>query len=274
MGTKISFKGFIYETYSRENSELLKYAKNEDSYDMDNLRYLFRDWLSDTHPDLMKDFVDLDDMDFSELSEKYGQYFGEFKKALDRGAYRDEPEVYADTKRNLTLMKQQVLPNDTWLVHFSDNAYNIVKEGFTIGAPDITKLGITKNEYNDMTEPGYNFAFLADSRDALYVANTRTNARKYGKEIVMFRGSGVHFHHYGDEEDQIVFYGPDVKGLVYIADEGGDYCVCGNASYKAKDYLFVPNDRISESSYTQCINWVEKNWRQYANVLFWNPSNN
>lgn len=54
---------------------------------MDNLRYLFRDWLSDTHPDLMKDFVDLDDMDFSELSEKYGQYFSEFKKASDRGAY-------------------------------------------------------------------------------------------------------------------------------------------------------------------------------------------
>ncbi len=264
---KYLYRGKIYEAYSRENVSLLNYAKSWDgsSYDMEELRYLFRDWMQDAHPEL-EDLDYMDDLDFSELKDRYGEYFDEFEKRLERGLYRNEPEIYSSTRRNMDLSKQKLLPNNTWLVHFSDHARSIAREGFTVGADDVTNLGITRHTNKGYESEGYNFAFLANSREV----ETTARSRKYGKHAVMFRGSGVHFYHYGDSENQIVFYGPDVKEFVLLENDGGDFKIVGNQNHTARDYLFDPSTtRNSEETITQCIKWVEKNWQQYKNVLFW-----
>ena len=69
---KLVYKGYVYEAYSRENSQLLNYAKtfSGSSYDMEELRYLFRDWMQDAHPEL-EDLDYMDDLDFDELKDRY-----------------------------------------------------------------------------------------------------------------------------------------------------------------------------------------------------------
>lgn len=265
---KLVYKGYVYEAYSKENSHLLNYAKTFSgaSYDIEELRYLFRDWMQDTHPEL-EDLDYMDDLDFSDLKDRYEEYFDEFENALENGLYRNEPEVFSSTRRNMDLMNQKILPNNTLLVHFSDNANYIAQEGFTVGADDISNLGITRHVNKGYESKGYNFAFLADSRDADFTSRSG----KYGKDAVLFRNSGVHFFHYGDDENQVVFHGPDVKEFILLRKVYGDFRVIGNDSYTAKEYLFDPTlTRKSESSYMQCVKWVETNWQQYRKVLFWN----
>lgn len=245
----------------------MNYAKGagDSTYDMEELRYLFRDWMQDSHPEL-EDLDYMDELEFSDLQDRYGEYFDEFEKRLEGGLYRNEPEVYSSTRRNMDLSKQKLLPNNTWLIHFSDNARSIARDGFTVGADDITTLGITRHSNKGYESEGYNFAFLANSRE---VENT-ARSKKYGKHAVMFRGSGVHFYHYGDNENQIVFYGPDVKEFVLLENDGGDFKVVGNQNHTSRDYLFDPTTtRNSEQSIVQCVDWVEKNWQQYKNMLFW-----
>lgn len=264
---KFLYKGFIYEAYSRENVGLLKYAKgfNGSNYDMEELRYLFRDWMQDAHSEV-DDLDYMDDLDFSELKDRYGEYFDEFEKALDKGLYRNEPEISSSTMRNMDLQKPKLLPNNTWLIHFSDYARDIVREGFTIGEDDISRLGLTRHYNKGYESEGFNFAFFANSREVDNVARSK----KYGKHAVMFRGSGVHFYHYGDEENQIVFYGPDVKQFILLENVDGDFKIVGNQKHVARDYLFDPTlTHNPESSIEQCVKWVEKNWQQYKNVLFW-----
>ena len=246
---------------------MLNYAKNagSESYNMEELRYLFRDWMQDAHSEL-EDLDYMDDLDFEDLKDRYGEYFDEFKSKLERGLYRNEPEIYSNTMRNMDLIKPKLLPNNTWLIHFSDYARNIAREGFTVGADDIVNLGLTRHYNKGYESEGYNFAFLANSKE---VENT-ANSKKYGKHAVLFRGSGVHFYHYGDSENQIVFHGPDVKEFVLLERVDGDFRVIGNQKHIARDYLFDPTlTHKSEDSIRQCINWVETNWQQYKNVLFW-----
>lgn len=264
---KFLYKGYIYEAYSNENSSLLNYAKDwgNSQRNMEELRYLFRDWMQYEHPEV-EDLDYMDDLDFSELKDRYGEYFPEFEKKLEGGLYRNEPEIYASSSRSMDLRRHQLLPNDTWLIHFSDNASYIAQEGFTIGATDVSRLGITKSSDYEPEENGYNFAFLADGKEAPFVGRKG----KYGRDAVMFRNTGVHVYHYGDEENQVIFYGPDVKEFVLIKKVDGDFKVVGNDNYSAKDYLFDSSlTHKKEDSLTQCIKWVETNWQQYKNVLFW-----
>lgn len=257
----------MYEAYSKENVALLNYAKgwNDSAYDMEELRYLFRDWMQDEHPEV-KDLDYMDDLDFPEVEEKYGEYFDEFKKRLESGLYRNKPEIFGSTRRIMDLKNQKLLPNDTWLIHFSDNARNIAREGFTVGADDITNLAVTRYANKGYETEGYNFAFLANSPEVSNVSRSH----KYGKNAVMFRGSGVHFYHYGDSENQVVFYGPDVKEFVLLEEVDGDFRVIGNQRHTAKDYLFDSAlTHSSEPSIIQCVKWVENNWQQYQKVLFW-----
>ena len=149
-----------------------------------------------------------------------------------------------------------VLPGNTWLVHFSDDADSIKQEGFTYGVDQMDKLGLTTYFGKSAKEHGgYNFAFLADSRDA----SSAANGGKYGSDAVLFRATGLKVYHHGDQETQIIFYGKDVNpnDIVLLSKDGGDWQVVGGE----RGFVF------ESENFSDIVNWVEKNYSQYAKVL-------
>ena len=144
-----------------------------------------------------------------------------------------------------------------WLIHFSDDAEDIYRDQkFNRGVYDYTTLGLTKH-LSDSTKnySGYNFAYLLND----YIRYGRNRGRwKYGKEAVLFKASGVKVWHYGDEEPQVIFWGPSAFDIVCIREHqsSGDYYVYSNHS---RD-LFV-------GDFDDCVNWVVNNFNQYKRVL-------
>lgn len=157
----------------------------------------------------------------------------------------------------------QLLSRQTWLVHFSDNAYDIASEGFKYGMDQMDRLGLTtyfKNTASDKSHGGYNFAFQAQSRDAINAAGER----KYGKSAVMFTNAGVQAYHSGDEEYQVMFWGANVdpKSIILLSNEGDSWCVTPHPSKTfSRDCVYENND------YRIVVAWVMKNWRQYAKII-------
>jgi len=105
------------------------------------------------------------------------------------------------------MQAKKPLSDRAWLVHFSNKAAEIAKTGFKYGVNDVTKLGMTGwLAQSTKKHGGYNFAFIANSREALSQSQKGT----YGKHAVMFQNSGLRVFHYGDTENQVIFWG---KGI-------------------------------------------------------------
>ena len=142
-----------------------------------------------------------------------------------------------------------------WLVHFTNNAYNIVKEGFLYGHEEFTGLGLTtwKSEEYRKKYSGYNFAFDIDSKYAKFASGSGI----YGKEAVVFWGSGIKAYHWGDEEDQILFYGPSVKkDMIFQIYQS-------NGQWVTEDY----NGRIMKGgSFEEVVDWVTHNYRTLQQI--------
>src|SRR5205823_3557059 len=97
--------------------------------------------------------------------------------------------------------------------------------------------------------------FLAGSRDA-YAAASR---KKYGRDCVVFQNAGVLAYHSGDEEDQVIFWGPDVdlRHLALIQLVDGDYHVKSRTGMT----LFT-------GEFEQAVKWVMAHHRQYSRQLY------
>ena len=94
-----------------------------------------------------------------------------------------------------------------WLIHFTSEAADIAENGFRFGFDSMQGLGLT-TWYTDAKRksgPGFNFAYPAESKKALEREDS------YGSEAVIFWGGGVHGYHTGDEESQIIFWGPSIR---------------------------------------------------------------
>lgn len=104
------------------------------------------------------------------------------------------------------------LVKPTWLVHFTDEPDSIAADGFKHGFEDMIGLGLT-TESHRKRGPGYNFAFILGLKDARDAARGNWGAgdSRYGTHAVVFWGGGVEAWHIGDEENQIVFWGPEVS---------------------------------------------------------------
>jgi hypothetical protein len=89
----------------------------------------------------------------------------------------------------------------------ANGAYNIARKGFTGGTPEVEDIAYT-NAGREKHSAGYDFAFLINDRSVDF--------NGYGDEAVIFRASGVLLLHYGDEQRQVVFWGPSVKEMISI----------------------------------------------------------
>lgn len=163
----------------------------------------------------------------------------------------------ATTKMHASLENKQLLPRTTWMVHFTDDPWAIRRDGFLYGTDSMEYLGLT-TDFNKESKKdgGYNFAFPARSRDAL--AGT-----KYGRHAVMFQSSGILTHHWGDEEDQIIFWGPDVDSndIAVILNDHGSWVVMAYRGTRSGQEI-ARKDRFQD-----VVDWVIKNRDQYRRYL-------
>lgn len=145
------------------------------------------------------------------------------------------------------------LIKNQWLIHFSDNAAKIVNDKkFKYLMGDYTQLGLTtmyKQDSFDKTDNGYGFAYALS--DFVKYSSNR-NGFKYGNEAVLFTASGIRVHHYGDEEPQVIFYGPTANNFVYLENTDGDWVV---------------GDNIYQGDLENVVKWVVKNYKQYKNKI-------
>lgn len=281
----------LSERYSREMMGFLKYMKSPlDQYAAWDE---FPSWFEENYGDdedainwlntVTNGTVDAEGIDYALTYETDPSMFDSLPENIQKHFMSDIAELAqkkaeydparADTRVHMNLDDTKPLKRETWLVHFSNNAYDIAREGFTRAVSNVDVLGLTKHglpdyEYSE-TGDGYAFAFFADSRDAEAAASEQ----KYGDDCVIFQNSGVHTYHHGDEENQIVFYARDVdpRNIIYMKEVGGDWVIMPHPGkedrYGNHDDYDLEGGLIS-GNYMKMVEWIKKNHRQYSKALY------
>lgn len=190
------------------------------------------------------------EINHKEIFDQYSQYLYEKidNHSLDVAIQEYPAWSFFDSPR---LIKNQ------WLVHFTDDADSIASKGFTRGVSEIQKLGMTTSlgEF-DKKYGGYNFAYRADNFSRY--AKSR-HGYKYGKEVVLFRASGMELWHLGDGEPQVIFYGNTARDIIPIT---ADYYSGNYAVYGSNDRPLYQNEDLEKVVY-----WVIRNFVQYRKEL-------
>ena len=175
--------------------------------------------------------------------------------------------------------------HDEWMVHFSDYADKIAKEGFTKGNDYDGKLKSATYQ-RGKTEGGYNYAYLASD----VIGGKGYKFLDYLKEretpFVMFKGNGYRFHHNQDEEDQVVLNNIQKGTMVFVRRLYDQWCVLSTANpnwkKRTKDINPRPEDErfamynprniiegilYSDDDINKVIKWVVNNFDQYRNKI-------
>jgi hypothetical protein len=119
------------------------------------------------------------------------------------------------------------------LLHFSEHAEQIQREGFRKGEQNVAALDCTykgPNTQRDYQHPGYAFAFNAVSWDEenacldYQVAgpdSQRGFTGMYGDRAVLFLGDGIYTRH-PEEFHQVICWGPDIdcQQAMYLENTG------------------------------------------------------
>jgi hypothetical protein len=253
----------VSEKYSRDNISLRNYMKDE-KFDPYGCWWEVCEWIFDNgYEEEVAETVGKSFEDADELREEEPEIFFQLPQDLQE---RIGKEVVEDLLQNnpseapshahMGLNSQKLLPRTTWLIHFTDHAEAIAEQGFTRGIDQMDKLGLTTYMGDgEKKYGGYNFAFQAGGGYARQAASQG----KYGRDAVMFQNSGVAVHHYGDEEEQIIFHGTDVdpRDIVVLRKLEGDWHVIGHSSDRP---LFTGEFRAAEA-------WVMKHFQQYRRAL-------
>ena len=175
--------------------------------------------------------------------------------------------------------------HDEWMVHFSDYADKIAKEGFTKGNDYDGKLKSATYQ-RGKTEGGYNYAYLASD----VIGGKGYKFLDYLKEretpFVMFKGNGYRFHHNQDEENQVVLNNVQKGTMVFVRRLYDQWCVLSTANpnwkKRTKDINPRPEDErfamynprniiegilYSDDDIDKVIKWVMNNFDQYRSKI-------
>lgn len=142
-----------------------------------------------------------------------------------------------------------------WLIHFTDDPHSISRKGFLYGHDGFDGLSHTVFKRERQMGSGYNFAFDLDSR---YVRN----GKKYGEHCVVFWGTGIEVTHYGDEEQQVIIWGPSVsKDMIfpiYYSSYSGRWEV---RDERDDERILFEADDVSDAAH-----WITSNYRMLQNI--------
>lgn len=179
---------------------------------------------------------------------------------------------------------KEIVHNE-WMVHFSDYADKIAKEGFTKGNDYDGKLKSATYQ-RGKAEGGYNYAYLASD----VIGGKGYKFLDYLKEretpFVMFKGNGYRFHHNQDEEDQVVLNNIQKGTMVFVRRLYDQWCVLSTANpnwkKRTKDINPRPEDErfamynprniiegilYSDDDIDKVIKWVMNNFDQYRSKI-------
>lgn len=223
---------FTPPTEKRPSNTMDEPDEDVEMFDND---YELVEWLSRNNPKLYNHFA---------------EYLYRKVVYFELPIYDTEYPSWAYFDDSVSIIKNQ------WLIHFTDNAYSIAKDGFKYGVDDPEKLSLTKHMSDfDKKNGGYNFAYRLE--DFHHYGYKGYGNYKYGKEAVIFRASGVLTYHNGDEEPQVIFYGNTATDIIPIYREDDEFYIEGKNGrrlYSKEDLRLV-------------VNWLTKNYVQYRKQL-------
>lgn len=236
--------GYIFmEDFINENDDVLeKYNELVNSGQIDNKEYFDYD-----------DVLKLFDGPLSEYRQRFVEYC--------RKKFNTNGDVYPTGYPMSLVMDYTKEVHNEWLVHFTDNSADIYRYGFMLGTDSYENLAYSGCGTGNKYGPGYDFAFRADDVDSAFRGRFYSSSNpKYGHDCILFRASGIQMTHYGDEEEQVIFYGPSAKDLIFIynSDVYGDWHVdseiTGNTIYRNEELQNV-------------VFWCIQNFQQYRQHL-------
>jgi len=246
--TQQSTPTIIKESYTNSLMNFLKYLKA--GINAEDFSHLIESYYQHIEEDVPDSYDPDNPYDFFQ-TEDFKNIKDDFIEKIKYGELPDTNDATSPTYLFLTDAK--LVPRNTWLIHFTDEPYDIARNGFIYGKDDYTQLGLTTHFVDRVrkSEPGWNFAFIAGSRDMHYAIKGRHGKPKYGRHAVLFQSAGVVAYHSGDEEKQVMFWGPMVeKRHPIIWDPDNDvWTVAGTNLYS--------NENIDD-----VIHWIIDNERQ------------
>ena len=202
-------------------------------------------------------FYSMDEKDVGELMEAEPVMFANVIR---------HSEAYEENDRTTLDFNHTVV--NGWLVHNSDNAWDIWREGFKYG-DDMGELAYSNAGSTKGKDHGdYLFAFPIDDAPS----PTYRDGLKYGKASIVFIGTGNEFYHYGDQEDQVIFDRRQPKGCFIVSKMDYDnedgwaeyWCVIGE---NERHPLYHDED------YDACLDWIERNGDRYLKAMrMWNKN--
>lgn len=237
---KESVKYVLCESWTKLNGDLKKHLKN--IHKMDEKTLL---WLADIYPEFYIDYLEVVNnelydeyvWDLSDVVENLTDYSMSYfikEKSLpidERFGYfvknriMRNPSDYSKKTANW-VNKLNVIPDaitlgykkpflNKPLVHYcfkDGDAESILNNGFKYGA-ELKNLGWTFGYKNE--KGNYGFAYKLND----IINDTQHRLSKYGKEGVVFIGSGVEVNHYGDTRDymptsECIFDKDSVKEII------------------------------------------------------------
>lgn len=266
----------ILEVYSKLNTHLRDYLHDK-PLDFHSWGEDFKNWLTSTmDEDELEELLSDTNMSVEELHDyEYGDtndsemenIFNYLMRDNDKKNefveyIKDLDQAYAPPYSAMDLNHKKLLHRTTWLVHFCDDADGIKRKGFIYGHDDMEHaLHLTRQHHDYGRGEGYNFAFVATSRDAINSRGGR-HGGKYGDEFVLFQNAGVHVYHYGDEENQVIFWGSEVDKKHIIP-----------VKYNRSEEEFYVQDQRTDKTlyktddYKTMVEWIIKNYNQYRKAL-------
>ena len=144
---------------------------------------------------------------------------------------------------------------NSWIIHFSNQADQIAKNGFSKGRSQFAAIGLTvaskiaDDVSDDLKFGGLNFGFFVNSN-----YNYADKANKYGRGAVLFQALATNFFHEGDNEEQAVFYGPSIHpNNIILLESNPDNEEIWNV--KSKKH----NSNLYSGNLSECVQWAIKN---------------
>ncbi len=256
---------YLTEYYSNEIVYLKKYFNMTDEQKKEDLiysfSYLFPVFLGKETDQSLEDLGLDEDDEIDIIKEKYPEEVSQFADWLTKQLNVDQ-YIMPQEKPSWHFMTYEKDIKNQWLVHFSNEAFQIEKDKtFKYGVEDLTKLGLTTYMGKiDKQYGGYNFAYRVEDvkkygRELRHIYKYTTNGRG-----VIFRASGVLVYHWGDEEKQVIFYGKTATNIIsfFYNYKSGKWRIT---------FLKSGNKLVEFDELEDLLFWVQKNYDQYRRQL-------
>lgn len=253
--------GILKEYITNDINYLKKYLTQSDEEKKADLPYQYPYFIDDF---LYDNDIDVDIPEDYEQEEKVewlkdndNEIYNEYSNWLFKKINNFNLRIPETDYPSWAYMYDAKILKNQWLIHFTDDADEIAREGFKLGVSEYDRLGLTKHMSNfDKEFGGYNFAYTLN--DFQRYGYQGYGKYKYGNEAVLFRASGIRTYHNGDEEEQVIFYGNTARNIIPITSgENDDFAV-----YTKNGRLLYENDSLPK-----VVDWVVKNYVQYRKQL-------